>query len=204
MRNRIISILLCLCMALSLLPTFALAADTVTLNVADGKIQIAQNSYFVGDVERPHTGDYIIEGSSDTNSISITGPLAGTVTLNNVSINMDSDADRPLQLANGAKVQVTGTVTLANNDREAIYSFGAGTGIHVAEGASLLAANNSPREATVIVTQELAITGGGSFTAKSAHGTVVNATSNSASFDASAFTGDLALYTQATASFPPP
>lgn len=70
--KKLLSILTVLALMLCLLPVSALAADELTLNIADGAIVITATGYSIDNAtEIPYTGSYIITGSANT-----TGPTS--------------------------------------------------------------------------------------------------------------------------------
>lgn len=90
--KKLLSILTVLALMLCLLPVSALAADELTLNIADGAIVITATGYSIDNAaEIPYTGSYIITGSANTTGpykyLTVNGVADGaSVTLKDLSI----------------------------------------------------------------------------------------------------------------------
>ena len=90
--KKLLSILTVLALMLCLLPVSALAADELTLNIADGAIVITATGYSIDNAaEIPYTGSYIITGSANTTgpykNLTVNGVADGaSVTLKDLSI----------------------------------------------------------------------------------------------------------------------
>lgn len=139
--KRYIAIFALLALCLSLLPVTALAADTVTLNIADGAIIITATGYSVnGAAETPYTGSYIITGSANTTgpyqTLTVNGVADGsTVTLQNLSISTNGASAVTLH----APVKATGKLTLASS-----ASAISGSNIEITGDAAITATSSAP------------------------------------------------------------
>ena len=140
MKRRMLSMLTCLALFLTLLPATARAAN-VTLDIAAGSIVITENGYSQGDGNEvawgsdPHeltiTGSVTGNGTAATNMIDIQGgdPV---ITLSGITITMDPTArdtcpDRfrpPVLLRSGdATIILDGSSTLSGGDQARVMRY---------------------------------------------------------------------------------
>ena len=126
MKKRILSIFLSVCLALSLLPTGALAADSTgagaktTLDISKGSITIGADSVSGKDsdgkdVTTANSAGYIITGSctESDKSVTINGAPAGGITLQNLTwtgANLQINADVTLDIAGTVTLSTVGVV----------------------------------------------------------------------------------------------
>lgn len=130
-RARFLSVLLTLCMLLTLLPTVALAADSVTLNLANGFIAISATGYKQGNgittqtAETAHTGDYVITGAYTDAGLVYNGGASAvvridglaegkTITLDGATITPSGASDHALNINSEVNMIITNSVTLGS------------------------------------------------------------------------------------------
>ena len=78
MKRKMLSLLLVFAMLLSMMPTYAFAAEGTALDISAGAIEITEN------------GEYTITGNSTTNGVKIAENVTATITLSNVSITLSN------------------------------------------------------------------------------------------------------------------
>ncbi|MCI2056645.1 MAG: S-layer homology domain-containing protein [Oscillibacter sp.] len=208
MKKRVLSILLCICMALTLLPTAALAAppdDALTkLDISKGAITITADTASGYDstgteVNANDPDGYIIVGTgggADNYStlLTITGqPEGSTIQLGTATelLSITSNGDAPIKLG-GATVQVAGSVSVSNGSAKPAISVTSDAAIDIAANAALTA-NSVNAYCIESEIGTLTITGSGNLTANSTGSALL-----SGSVDASAFQGNIELYTAST------
>lgn len=207
MKKRILSIVLCLCMALTLLPTAALAAPpdgTLTkLDISKGAITITSDTASSYDsagteVKTNDPDGYLIVGTGGeagnySTLLTITGqPEGSTIKLGTATepLSITSSGETPMKL-DGATVQVEGNVTITGGGNPAL-SVTTDAVIDIAANAALTA-NSVNAYCIESKIGTLTITGSGNLTANSTGSALL-----SGSVDASAFQGNIELYTAST------
>lgn len=146
MKRKLLSMILCVCLALSLLPAPALAAgEPTSLDISAGSITISATGYTAGGAtsETTYTGDYTITGTTTANSVTVTGGTHN-ITIDGLSITLGTTYACAFYIKAGATVNLTltGTNVLTSGNTRA--------GLEVPSGATLnvLAASTGSLTAT--------------------------------------------------------
>lgn len=132
MKKKVLSILLCICMALTLLPTAALAvpAEPASL-LSAGSINFADGGYYVADTEtgEDHSGIKKADTKPANNYLAYTqqGNAATLTVVGDVSLSMTT----PFSISSGTLTIAGGNLTIASNT----------PAVSVNSGASLVTAN---------------------------------------------------------------